>query len=141
MNAPQRLAIPVYKLYGEDSAWPTPELLHVESIAARSALHDWEIRPHRHHDLFQVLYIRHGSARIHLDGRDETTGPPCLIQVAPQCVHGFSFSRDIDGHVVTLPVFALRRFFAPAPGLPDGLAGSRILDPGEDATLPSANTA
>ena len=35
--------IPVFKLYGDGADWPTPDLLHCESIAARSRLHDWEI--------------------------------------------------------------------------------------------------
>ena len=33
--------IPVFKLYGDGADWPTPDLLHCESIAARSRLHDW----------------------------------------------------------------------------------------------------
>ena len=40
--------IPVFKLYGDGADWPTPDLLHCESIAARSRLHDWEIGAHRH---------------------------------------------------------------------------------------------
>lgn len=35
--------VPVFKLYGAPLEWPTPDLLHCESIPARSRLHDWEI--------------------------------------------------------------------------------------------------
>lgn len=50
--------VPVFKLYGAPLEWPTPDLLHCESIPARSRLHDWEIKPHRHADLAQLLYVR-----------------------------------------------------------------------------------
>lgn len=121
-------AIPTYKLYGEDEAWPTPELLHHESIAERSIIHNWVIRPHRHHDLFQILYIRGGCARIQLDGREENAAPPCLVLVPPVCVHGFTFSEDIDGHVVTLPDFALERFFNATADLGQHLNRPHILN-------------
>lgn len=121
-------AIPTYKLYGEGGEWPTPELLHHESIAERSIIHNWKIRPHRHHDLFQILYIRSGCAHIRLDGREENAIPPCLVLVPPMCVHGFTFSEDIDGHVVTLPHFALERFFNAAADLGHHLDRPHILN-------------
>ena len=33
----QQASVPTYKLFGEQAPWPTPEMLHCESIAARSA--------------------------------------------------------------------------------------------------------
>ncbi|MBV6271199.1 AraC family transcriptional regulator, partial [Pseudomonas aeruginosa] len=56
--------VPVFKLYGAPLEWPTPDLLHCESIPARSRLHDWEIKPHRHADLAQLLYVRKGWAQL-----------------------------------------------------------------------------
>jgi AraC family transcriptional activator of pobA len=120
-------AIPTYKLYGEDAAWPTPELLHHESIAERSVIHNWKIRPHRHHDLFQILYIRRGSAHIHIDGREQDAVLPCLVLAPPLCVHGFGFTEDIDGHVLTLPDFALDRFFSASTGLRQRFGQPQIL--------------
>lgn len=123
-----RSAIPAYRLYGEDRAWPMPELLHHESIAERSRLHEWTIRPHRHPDLFQLLYIRSGSAVMALDGAEATAGPPCLVMIPPVCVHGFTFSRDIDGHVVTFPDFVLRNYLSPVSGLLDKFTSASIVD-------------
>lgn len=127
-------SIPTYKLYGEAREWPTPELLHHESIAERSLIHNWVIRPHRHNDLFQLLYIRRGGARIMLDGREEEAVLPCLLVMPPMCVHGFEFSEDIDGHVVTLPDFAMERFFNAATGLRNHFENPHIL-----ASLPAAD--
>ena len=54
MHKASAAAVPVFKLYGETAVWPTPDLLHCESIPERSRLHDWEIKPHQHGDLVGV---------------------------------------------------------------------------------------
>ena len=64
-----KASIPVFKLYGEQLQWPTPDLLHCESIPARSRLHDWEIEPHRHADLCQLLFLYEGQAEIEVEGQ------------------------------------------------------------------------
>lgn len=94
--------VPVFKLYGETRHWPTPDLLHCESIAARSRLHDWHIKPHRHGDLVHLLYIRAGEVEFHLEGANQRAAGAVLIVVPELTIHGFRFSRDVDGHIITL---------------------------------------
>ena len=94
--------VPVFKLYGETRHWPTPDLLHCESIAERSRLHDWHIRTHRHADLLHLLHIRDGKVTLHLEGTDRHLTGPLLIVVPAMTIHGFHFARDIDGHIITL---------------------------------------
>lgn len=94
--------IPVFKLYGETHQWPTPDLLHCESIAERSRLHDWHIRTHRHADLVHVLHIREGSVALELEGLEHQARGPLLIVIPVMAIHGFRFSEDTDGHIVTL---------------------------------------
>ncbi len=60
------VSVPVFKLYGETTAWPTPDLIHCESIPERSKIHEWEIKPHRHGDLVQLLYVQSGRAVLKL---------------------------------------------------------------------------
>ena len=38
---PPMQVVPVFKLYGEECGWPTPDLLHCESILQRSSLYQW----------------------------------------------------------------------------------------------------
>lgn len=92
----------VYKLYGEEGHWPMPEMVHCETIAARSKLHDWKIKPHQHHGLFQLLYLRSGSARIRLDDREQDMHAGQVLSVPQMCIHGFRFARNTGGHVVTI---------------------------------------
>lgn len=94
--------VPVFQLYGENGAAPTPDPIHCESIAERSRLHNWEIRPHRHHGLFQLLWLEDGRAQCVLDeARLDLSGGMALM-VPQHCVHGFQFSPDARGLVVTV---------------------------------------
>jgi AraC family transcriptional activator of pobA len=95
-------AIPVFKLYGGNHEWLTPDLLHCELIADRCKLLAWEIKPHRHSDLLQIFYIQTGEASIQLDDSQHIVTPPALLLVAEMCVHGFTFSNDTEGYVLTL---------------------------------------
>jgi AraC family transcriptional activator of pobA len=93
--------VPTFSLYGEHQ-WPTPDLLHWESVAERSAIHNWAIKPHRHANLCQVLLLSEGEASANIDGRQLRLKLPCLLVIPQLCVHGFQFSPDINGHVLTL---------------------------------------
>lgn len=102
MSHPSDTAVPVFKLYGETHPWPTPDLLHCESIPERSRLHDWHIRPHRHADLVHVLHIASGEVELELEGTQHALLGPLVIVVPAMSIHGFRFSQDVEGHIVTL---------------------------------------
>ncbi|MDP9836407.1 AraC family transcriptional activator of pobA [Neorhizobium huautlense] len=93
--------IPTFDLYGEDRGHEPDFRLHCETIASRSSTYHWEIGLHRHEHFMQFLYIWHGSGDAILDGQTTTLTPPCVVFVPPGPVHGFRFSRDIAGHVIT----------------------------------------
>ncbi|KPY80459.1 helix-turn-helix domain-containing protein [Pseudomonas syringae pv. tagetis] len=102
MSRPAIAAIPVFKLYGETTAWPTPDLIHCESIPERSRIHEWEIKPHRHGDLVQLLYVQSGKAMLKVEDRVSEVETPSLQVVPALSVHTFRFSRDIQGHILSL---------------------------------------
>jgi len=102
MNKPALPSIPVFKLYGESLDWPTPDLLHCETISKRSREHHWEIKPHRHADLCQLLFVHRGQAELEIEGQRTLLGESALQILPALSVHGFRFSEDIDGYVVTL---------------------------------------
>lgn len=94
--------VPTYQLYGEDAERSGRFWLHCESIPERSRLHDWEIRPHRHEAFFQILYISHGRGEALMDGAYRPFAEQTALFVPPGAVHGFRFSRDIGGLVLTV---------------------------------------
>ncbi len=94
--------IPIYALYGDTPRRGLQEWLHCETIASRSALHGWEIRPHRHEAFFQILHITAGEATGVIENRPTVLPPPCALMLPAMTVHGFRFSADIQGTVITL---------------------------------------
>ena len=115
-------AIPTYALYGELVEDLPPQRLHCESIADRSRLYDWEIKPHRHEAFFQILHVRSGGGEAHLEGTRVAIKPPCVITVPPLAVHGYRFSRNIQGSVITIVEKYLDTILAGAPQLQPRLA-------------------
>ncbi len=94
-------AAPLFALYGE-AANPGQELLHIEEVQSRSRLHHWEIQPHLHQGLHQILWIFRGGAEVSLDEASQTIEGPAAILVPPAVVHGFRFAPETDGLVLTL---------------------------------------
>lgn len=97
-----RPAIPRFSLYGEPGAPAHGDLLHLESLASRSRLHQWEIEPHVHPGLHQVIWLREGAAEVSLEGQVSQAQGPLLVIVPAGAVHGFRFASTCDGHVLTL---------------------------------------
>ena len=89
-----------YSLFGESQH--LPDVLHCETIAERSALHDWELAPHRHTRLHQVLLITSGGGVAHLDGERVPLFAGALINVPQGHVHAFRFTQHTQGWVATL---------------------------------------
>src|SRR5512145_2496690 len=109
---PRRTAVqrfPQYFLYGEASQDVDERFLHVESIAERSRLHDWTIRPHAHRDLHHLLLVERGGGLYSAEGSRHVFAPVSLISVPLSCVHGFDFKPRTDGWIVTASGALLQR--------------------------------
>lgn len=119
---PAATPVPAYALYGEAQPTSAVDPLHWESIAERSRLHDWEIRPHRHERLFQLLLVRRGRAQVTIDGRSSALAGPALVTVPAGVAHGFRFAPSIDGLVFTVAERHLHALLAGAADLRAALA-------------------
>jgi AraC family transcriptional regulator, transcriptional activator of pobA len=104
--------VPTYDLYGELSGQNKPDWLHCETIHSRSSLHQWEIRLHRHDSFFQILYMRAGAGDAIFGDKRHPIGAQTVITIPPGIDHGFRFSKDTEGFVVTILASNLRS----APG-------------------------
>ena len=104
--------------------------MHVETIAARSALHAWRIAPHRHRDLQQLLYLRRGSVEVSIDAATQSLRGPAVIVVPAGCVHGFHFEAQTRGFVISFAAGLAAELAAAAPELMDFLnqPAARALD-------------
>lgn len=95
-------AIPIYQLYGYGNTWTTPDPFFCETIAAQEKLHNWHVQPHKHVDLYQVLYLESGQMEAWLDGRVQAIDGGHLILVPQQVVHEFLFRPGCSGYILTL---------------------------------------
>ncbi len=101
-------SVPTYDLYGERQAERTSFWVHCETIAARSSAYQWEIGLHRHESFFQILYIHNGAGDALLEDQTVALKVPCVVLMPPGAVHGYRFSRDVEGFVVTIVADQLR---------------------------------
>jgi AraC family transcriptional activator of pobA len=104
-----RRGIPHYFLYGEATHDVDERFLHIESIAERSRLHDWQIRPHAHKDLQHLVLVTRGSGIFHVEGGENAFAQTAFISVPLACVHGFDFKPGTDGWVLTASGALLER--------------------------------
>ena len=96
-------AVPTFKLFQGSQEWPITELVHHEYIQQRCADSKGRIATHRHLDLFHVLYLFNGSARASLDGNEFRINAPLLVTVPSMCIHGFTPTETVHGHLLTIP--------------------------------------
>ena len=101
-------AIPRFFLYGEPPRDADERFIHVETIADRSRLYEWRIRPHAHRDLHQLLVIFTGSGEMQAETQSYDFQAPALLVAPAGVVHGFAFAPETEGYVVTLADSLLR---------------------------------
>ncbi len=94
--------IPVFFLYGEPRREVGPRFLHLEPLEDRSRPSEWNIRAHAHAKLNHVFFITAGHGLMVADGEAIGFGAPCLLLVPAQTVHGFSYTPDATGWVLTV---------------------------------------
>ncbi len=120
-------AIPSFRLYGETARGALPDTIHIETLKDRSQQYDWRIKPHRHFDLFQLMWLRTSQVGVMLDDFTVETDQPAIVIVPPPTIHGFHFSPQVEGTVTTIPVEHL-----PAQIVDAGRAGTASLLPHAD---------
>ncbi|MBN8819944.1 MAG: helix-turn-helix domain-containing protein [Sphingomonas sp.] len=101
MATPAR-PIPTYGLYGDEAPPDLDEFFHCETIAVRSQRYDWEISPHVHPALSQMLFVSAGTVELRLGLTERRLHGPVLVCAPRDIVHGFRFSADVVGYVVTV---------------------------------------
>lgn len=94
-------AIPQFHLYGEHADDHVFDFVHIETIASRSRRHGWQIAPHRHRHLGQILFIGAGRGDMTCEESRLSFAAPVLIFVPPLTVHGFRFEVGTRGHVLS----------------------------------------
>ena len=93
--------IPNYDLYGDQASPAWSNSFSFEWIPQRSKPYQWEIQVHRHDAFVQLLYLSAGFAEVTVNNARIRADAPCFIVIPAGAAHGFSFSPQVDGPVVT----------------------------------------
>jgi len=95
-------AIPAFYLYGEPHQSVAEGFVHIEALDDRTRPCEWTIQPHSHAELCHIFFVSAGGGAMRADGETVTFASPCLLLVPANVVHGFRWSVESSGFVVTL---------------------------------------
>ena len=93
--------IPNYALYGDNAPAGVSNMFNFEWIPERSPLYGWEIDPHEHQSLIQILMLTEGHGSTLIDDVHWPIRAPALVVAPAGRVHGFDFKPQVNGVVVT----------------------------------------
>ncbi len=113
--------IPAFFLYGEPLRNADERTVHIETIASRSRLHQWNIKPHRHHEMHQLLLLQGGGVAAAIDATRVALRAPAALIVPPGSVHSFQFKQGTPGFVISFGADLARELAASTPALLDFL--------------------
>lgn len=99
-RARKRSVVPKFALYGERNTGSM--LLHIEDVQTRSRLYHWDISPHLHPGLYQLVFVLSGPVHIDLEEQRHDGHAPVVAVMPPGVAHAFRFGPDTEGYVLTL---------------------------------------
>ncbi len=123
----QRRDIPFFFLYGEPRREVGPRFLHLEPLEDRSRPSEWNIRAHAHANLNHVFFITSGSGLMVADGDTTRFDGLCLLLVPARTVHGFSYTPNATGWVLTVADAYLSELTAREPDFASLFAAPRCV--------------
>lgn len=104
-------------LYGEADARPNGEYLFSELLETRSRTFDWVIQPHTHARLFQVFFLEAGEVEFSEATQKRQLMGPVVLLIPPVALHGFVYTPDAEGRILTLSDALLNTLFPPSSAL------------------------
>lgn len=97
-----RKFVPNYELYGDFLAGRAADSIHLETIRERSSKHNWTIRVHQHQRLAQIFFFRTPGVFLSLGEIEHLTTQSTFLVIPPGVTHGFRFSEDVVGDVLSI---------------------------------------
>lgn len=120
--------IPSFFLYGETPHVYDERMLHVETIAFRSAPHGWHIDAHVHPALHQLVLVESGHGTALAECSEQPYRAPALVVVPAGSVHGFEFEPGTHGYVVSITDDLPRELARREPGIDRLFDGPAVIE-------------
>ena len=94
--------VPHYFLYGETTPSNSLDYLYIASLEESLPKHNWEIHPHRHDNLYQLLIVEEGKVDVQILEMSSQESGQCILSIPPKAVHGFMHHPGVRGYIVTI---------------------------------------
>ncbi len=94
--------VPTFYLYGEPHRVVGDGFIHVEHLDDRSRPSEWTILPHAHTGLHHIFWIARGGGAMQAEAQVFRFTAPAMLIVPASVVHGFSWTSESVGSVLTL---------------------------------------
>ncbi|MDD1795006.1 helix-turn-helix domain-containing protein [Enterovibrio makurazakiensis] len=94
--------IPHYFLYGEELPESSPDYMHIARLEQSLPKHNWEIHPHRHDDLHQLMILESGSMTAQIRDRSAEYQGGCVLSIPAKEVHGFIHQPEVRGFILSI---------------------------------------
>jgi AraC family transcriptional activator of pobA len=106
--------VPHYFLYGETKPSEALEHLFIASLEESLPKHNWEIHPHRHDNLHQLLIVEEGRVDVQIREISSRENGQCILSIPPKEIHGFKHQPGVRGYIVTIVDSFLHGLFSDA---------------------------
>lgn len=120
-------AVPRFYLYGEPHRAVDRGFVHIEHLDDRSRPSEWTIQPHAHADLVQLLAIAQGGGTMRVEDAVFAFDAPAILLVPAGVVHGFAWTSESAGSVLTLAQSYLADLDQRYPGLATVFQNARVM--------------
>ena len=94
--------VPHYFLYGETAPSDALDFLFIASLEESLPKHNWEIHPHRHDNLHQLLIVEEGNVDVQIREMHSRESGQCILSIPPKEIHGFKHNPGVRGYIVTI---------------------------------------
>lgn len=123
-----------YALYGEEDRTILPNFVHCELLETRSKIHEWEIKPHFHTQLYQIFVIESGAGELKTETTNIKLPVPCVLLIPENTLHGFNYSSNSVGWVLTLSVSFIENLFKDSDTVLSSFHQMQIIDATQEKT-------
>ncbi len=127
--------IPTFYLYGEPRRAVDERFVHIEALIDRTLPSEWTIRPHAHPELSHIFHVNAGSGVLRADATLLAFTAPCLLIIPAGTIHGFDWSMESAGSVVTLASRYFSDFVQRDPDLAELFARPIVVDCDPDLAI------
>ncbi len=81
---------------------PNEALIFLEKLETRSIRFNWNIKPHIHPGIVQLFFIKKGDINLQTAYKKHQINSPCLLIIPPAVVHGFQYSNNSIGNILSI---------------------------------------